>query len=512
MRKTHWLFLLTGLLAALLLVASAACGDDDDDDNGAPTATPTEAPNGTDGPSPTPGDDLDETQPGAAGIPSDPRDIEGFDGLWTIDDGLAMFAERDASEDRTGVTDSSVKICRSVPLTGQTAVYTETNAVIEEGIARVNAAGGIHGRQLEYVVRDDNGDPAQATQIVREFVENDGCFLMFNMVGTPANSAVVDYLAEEGVPSFMAGTSAVLAGEPGFPNLVSGVAPVLTAMFNFGNYIFEQNPDELVAIMYQDDDYGNSGLRGFQAAAEANGTELTAEIPFDIAAADISGQLTEAVNSGATAFVGLSFPTAWPKFLTGLRQTLGSDIKIFDPGGQAAQGAADLADDGLLDGIIGFGTSAKTITSDDPAIQIVNQIVRDAGHQPNQFAVNFGQVDIEHLARALACAGPDLTREGFIQAANGGCFDGTYTCSVCLAPSLITPQDRWLFETVEIYEYSNADGGFISTGDVVTGETAEGDGMRGNIEGFECSDELPCPWEEGCLPDATRCAWKEAFE
>lgn len=501
MRQLLSALLVFGAIAGLAAIA-AACGDDDD--QGSPTPTASGSPGASASATPA----ADTTKPGAAGIASDPRAVEGFDN-WKLDDGVAMFATRPANEDRTGVTDSSIKICQPISQTGAGAIYGPYLTLMQEDIDRINAAGGIHGRQIDWSTRDDASDATQATQIDKQLVENDRCFMIFGQKGTAVVLAQTQYMQEQGVPYFMAGASAAALGEPGYPNALSATLSVTFSTYAFASQIFADHPDQKLAIMYQNDDYGKSGLTGFETAAEQTNGQIVAKIPFDATAVDISGELNQVVNSGADGFVGIGLPPAWPKFVTGLRQTLGSDMAIYDPGGLSAL-AGDFPDkDTLLDGVIAFNAAAEQLTSSNQSVQEVNSILQAAGSTPNQFAITYGQSDIEHLARVLECAGPDLTREGFIQAMNGGCLDGSWQCTVCLAPSVVTPNDRWAFESLQYTTYDKDTHAFVATGDPVIKETSAGDGIRGNLPGYECSAELPCPWEDGCTTD-DRCAWQPA--
>jgi branched-chain amino acid transport system substrate-binding protein len=499
MRPFFTVCIVFGVILGIMALA-VACGDDDDGSSATPTASSGSSSTATATAA------ADETEPGAAGIASDPRAVEGFDN-WKLDDGIAMFASRPSSEDRTGVTDDSIKICQPISQTGSGAIYGPYLTLMQEDINRINAAGGIHGRQLDWSTRDDASDATQATQIDKELVENDGCFLIFGQKGSAIVSAQTQYMEEQGVPYFMVGASATTLGEPGYPNALSATLSVTFSTYAFATQIFADNPGQKLAIMYQNDDYGKSGLTGFETAASQTNGQIVAKIPFDATAVDISGELNEVVNSGADGFVGIGLPPAWPKFVTGLRQTLGSDMAIYDPGGLSAL-AGDFPDkDTLLDGVIAFNSAAEQLTSSNQSVQEVNSILQAAGTDPNQFAITYGQSDIEHLARVLECAGPDLTREGFIQAMNRGCLDGSWQCTVCLAPSIVTPDDRWAFESLQYTEYDPAAHTFVANGDPVIKETSAGDGIRGNLPGFECSDALPCPWNDGCTTE-DRCAWQ----
>lgn len=503
---------MTMAIIAALALAFVACGDDDDGgDDGDGTPTATSEPDGSATPAPTDGNGgEDPTQPGAAGISSDPRTVLGD---IIADDGDAMFAERDAGEDRTGVTDDSVKVCYPVTQSGPAAFYAGPTTVIEGVVAALNEAGGIHGRQIDLVVKDDGGTVDTATTVVREMVEADECFMIFGHVSGPGVFAAVEpYVDEQGIPYFMFGESGTYIGEPPKERIWTGVNPAAGAFLAFGRLIYELNPDAEVSVVWYDDPYGTSGVSGLEAANAEAGKEFVENLVILPNQPDYNGPIGQALEGDPTGIVTMGLIADLPKMVQSIRETYGSDIQIYDPGGNVILSAQAIPD--LLNGIISFNfTTVRETATDNATVVAVNQLQSDAGLTPAQFSIALGSVWVEHLIRALSCAGPDLTREGFEQAVDGGCFDGSWQCSTCLGTSIMNEYDHWPIETIQGQEYQDEVGNWVPIGDTVTFETSAGGSVRGNIEGFECGGELECPWEEGCtLESEDRCLFRAAFE
>ena len=105
------------------------------------------------------------------------------------------------SAESPGVTDTSVKIGAHYPLTGVAAPgYSEIPSGAKAYYDYVNAQGGIHGRKIDLVVKDDAYVPTNTTQVVNELVQKDQVFAIVGGLGTPTHSAVVDFLNDEKVP------------------------------------------------------------------------------------------------------------------------------------------------------------------------------------------------------------------------------------------------------------------------------------------------------------------------
>jgi branched-chain amino acid transport system substrate-binding protein len=81
-------------------------------------------------------------------------------------------------------------------------------------LAHVNARGGVAGRRLELVLRDDGGSPETALEATRELVESDGVFAIVSPTGTEEALAAHAYLHGRRVPQLFvpSGASAFAGG------------------------------------------------------------------------------------------------------------------------------------------------------------------------------------------------------------------------------------------------------------------------------------------------------------
>ena len=468
-------------LSALLLVA--ACGDDEDESSGGASATATIS----GAASPAAGS---QVKVGGAGIATKPRDIGG---LFTIDDGIAMFKDRPASEDRTGITKDTIKIGRHFALTGPGAVGGPTTAAIEAAIEKVNAAGGVHGRKIELTTRDDQFNPAVASQVVRELVERDKVFAMFDGLGTAQSAAVFDYLIAKKVPNLFMQTGAVEFGEPTHALAYPGASAYILETRAMADFIYAEHPDAKLAIIYQNDGYGKNNLDGLRAGAKAHGKELVVAVSYDIGTPDLTSQIQQVVKSGATAVFLATYPNEGVKVIKGLRETAGSKMPIYlsvvSTSGTVAEGAGQQN----YDGAVGSISSLDVVDLDKPVVQAAKKLA-DETKQPFVLSFLSGVRYVEHLVRALELAGPDPTREGLILALDNG-FDGSWTCSLCLAPPILGPQDHWPWEAYQPVRWNAAEKKFVRAGDLLIVETSKGKGIRGNIEGYDCTEKSPCPWK-----------------
>ncbi len=116
--------------------------------------------------------------------------------------------------DRTGVTDTTIKIGIHAPVTGAAPfpnkAFQDSNDLYWKFLA---AKGGVHGRNVQVVFRDDQYNPTSAVQVCREMVEKEHVFAIIGFAGADQITACARYAESAGVPYFSGGVNeAGLAG------------------------------------------------------------------------------------------------------------------------------------------------------------------------------------------------------------------------------------------------------------------------------------------------------------
>ena len=87
-----------------------------------------------------------------------------------------------------GVTATTITIGGTVPITGPAALFGSVGRGADAYFKYVNAHGGVNGRKIKYLYRDDAYDPSKTVQLTRELVENDKVFAIFSTIGTDNTS------------------------------------------------------------------------------------------------------------------------------------------------------------------------------------------------------------------------------------------------------------------------------------------------------------------------------------
>lgn len=214
--------------------------------------------------------------------------------------------------DTVGVTDTSIKIGNINPYSGPASAYGQIGETIQHFFEKVNAEGGINGRQVEYITYDDGYSPPKTVEQARKLVERDQVALIFQSLGTPTNTAIHKYMNVKKVPQLFVATGASKWGDPeNFPWTMGWQPNYQTEAKIYAQYIVDNIPDAKIAVLYQNDDYGKDYLEGFKAGLGDKASSLIVEeLPYEVADPTVDSQIIAAKGSGANVF----FNVATPKF------------------------------------------------------------------------------------------------------------------------------------------------------------------------------------------------------
>jgi branched-chain amino acid transport system substrate-binding protein len=99
-----------------------------------------------------------------------------------------------------GVSDTEIKIGNTMPYSGPASALGVFGKSETAYFAMINEQGGINGRKIIFISRDDGYSPPKTVEVVRQLVEEEHVLLLFNTAGTPTSTAIHDYLNDDKVP------------------------------------------------------------------------------------------------------------------------------------------------------------------------------------------------------------------------------------------------------------------------------------------------------------------------
>jgi ABC-type branched-subunit amino acid transport system substrate-binding protein len=327
-----------------------------------------------------------------------------------------------------GVTASSITFGSHQPLTGPAAPgYSEIAPASQAFFDYVNAHGGVFGRKLHLTYKDDAYNPTNTVNVVHQLVLQDHVFGIFEGLGTPTHTKVVSYLNASKVPDLFVASGCACWDDGTKQPYTFGWQPNYTIEGKIlGQYIKQHFAGEKVAVLYQDDDFGQGGLAGI--AAELPASQIVSKQAYQSGTTTLAPQVTAIKASKAKVLVQFTVPiytaiAELTSFTLGYKPqlvvsnvgidptTVGNLLKVVSKG--KASGT------GLIEGAITDGYLPSTADTSNPWIQLFQKIHDQYDKQaPFDGNVEYGMANAYTLVQALQAAGKNLTRQAVIDAIN----------------------------------------------------------------------------------------------
>jgi len=315
-----------------------------------------------------------------------------------------------------GVTDTTIKVGSWGPLSGPAAPWSTVLKGMDAYFSHINASGGINGRKIEFIYRDDQYNPSKTPAVVRELVEKENVFAIVGGIGTANGRAVADYLEQKGVPFFTPASGDKFWSEGGKQNVYTVFPKYETEGEIIGSYVSKDLKAKKIAVLYQDDDFGKQGLDGVKKGVAKNaGAQVVLEVSTQPTDTDLAGQVSQivekkpdalvlycAVKQAVTAVKMLDAQKKKPQIVTSF---VLSDPILFKLAGDAWEGTITSA-------------ASKLPDSDDPAVNKYREILAKfgGGKLPVGTFTMSGFLFAAPFAEAVQRAGKDLTREKLYEA------------------------------------------------------------------------------------------------
>src|SRR5215469_3384532 len=177
-----------------------------------------------------------------------------------------------------GVFSDRIVFGQSAPFDGPaSALGIEMRRGILAAFAEANAAGGLNGRRLQLVYRDDGYEPNRAIENTNRFIKDDRVFALIGEVGTPTSRAVQPIASAAGVPFIGPFSGADFLRDPSLRNVINVRASYAQETETWIEHLTTDLGFTRIALLYQDDSFGLAGRAGVVAALARRSLKLVAE-------------------------------------------------------------------------------------------------------------------------------------------------------------------------------------------------------------------------------------------
>src|SRR6204780_354137 len=225
---------------------------------------------------------------------------------------LATNAWPARAENAPGITETEIKIGQTMPYSGPASAYGVIGKTETAYFKMLNEAGGVNGRKINLISLDDGYSPPKTVEQIRRLVEQEQVAFIFNMLGTPSNAAIRQYLNDNKVPQLFVATGAAMFSDPAhFPWTMGWQPNYQTEAKIFAKHILKTKADGKIAVLYQNHGFGKDYLMGLKDGLGADHAGMvTKEVSYETSEPTVDSQVVTLQGSGADIFI----IAATPKF------------------------------------------------------------------------------------------------------------------------------------------------------------------------------------------------------
>lgn len=322
-----------------------------------------------------------------------------------------------------GVTDSTVVLGMSAPLSGPTGIYgRQMREGIEIAFQRTNVAGGVFGRRLKLVALDDGYEVDPAVANAKRLIEEERVFALMGFYGSSPTAAVLPVLTATGVP--LIGT---ISGAEALRKPVNRYMFHLRASYGDETAAIVKNlltvGVKRIAVFYQDDGFGQAGLKGVQEALAAHQLQPVAVASVPRNSVDVTAAVAEIAKGAPQAVVMVTLYRPTAEFIKQMRAAQSSPYFV----ALSPVGTDQLVDELGPDKSRGVQVAQVIPYPWSDKLEVVREYKRAAAtHAPNKPLSYYGlegYLNAKLVIAALERAGNNPTREKLMNALRSGAFD-----------------------------------------------------------------------------------------
>jgi len=327
-----------------------------------------------------------------------------------------------------GITPTEVLIGTTQPLTGPAAPgYSKISAAMTAYFDYVNAAGGVNGRKISLKVVDDGYNPATTATATRQLVLSDKVFATVGSLGTPTQTAVLDFLKTNKVPDLFVSSGSRSWDQPQKYPTTFGWQPDYTVEGKIlGSYIKKTYAGKKVCSFGQGDDFGTDGAAGVELSLGKG--SLATKQTYDPTNTNVGPQVGALKAAGCQVVVSFTVPGFTALEIGTAAQTgfmpqyvisnVGADYPTL-------QGFLKANTAALLEGAVSDDYVPLSNEATNPWNVLFQKV--DAmydNNAPYDGNVEYGMSLAYTFVQALQAAGPNPTRASIIAAVEKGGFTG----------------------------------------------------------------------------------------
>ena len=353
-----------------------------------------------------------------------------------------------------GVTDTEILLGGANDLSGPFAGFGNpavagANMYFDE----VNAAGGVNGRKIRYIVEDHSYQVPKAVQAANKLVSRDKVFGMLMSLGTPHNLASFPIMDRANVPNIMPITFAKPMQEEGPFNRRYTMGSTYYDSMKMGmEYLIAENDIKNLCVMYIPSDYGEETNEAAKDISDSNPNvtlvQASSHRPDET---DFAGAIAK-LKEANCELIGLSLTIRGAITAVGTANAMGwTDVKFIAPATGFHPAVAE-APGGASEGLyaVSYYNDLALRANEPETKAFVEKYKKATGEDVSAGAI-LGYTSARITVEGLKAAGKDLNADTF----NKGMETVSFVDGITGSTVAITPESHVAFNDVYLSQVQN---------------------------------------------------------
>jgi len=327
-----------------------------------------------------------------------------------------FFQPAFAQKDVPGVTKDSIKIGVFAPLTGEIAVYGKAAHMADAIFNKVNEEGGIHGRKIVPVVVDDGCKPVKGVAAVKKLIYQDQVFMLHGAVCSNVALAAKKEILETKIPFVVLGAANYKITTPVEKNIYTGVFTSVSVSKSMADFAMSKPGVKKVGIIKHTDEWAKSF---YEPLIEYLKTKYNivpvVDVTIERGVPDATPQILKLKQANPDIIIAVTYVVSTS---TIIRDAFKLGLKVPIVGNPAVAVDEQSVRVGIPQAMTQFFTPYWYKNSfDNPKMKEWQELLHQ--YYPKDKFDMFAGLGIGGtiaIVEALKKAGPDLTRENFVEA------------------------------------------------------------------------------------------------
>lgn len=319
-----------------------------------------------------------------------------------------------AAQDRTGVTDTTIRIGIPGPLTGPAASFGAAAYGIQAYYTYINKQGGVHGRKLELIMGDTACNEAKGVAVAKKLISQDEVFLLNGGICSGVALAMRPVIEESSVPWVVSTAVNQKISFPLAKNIFHASQTSEVAGQSFAKFMLSKDGTKKIGVIAHTNEWSKGYRDPMVEFLKTKGITPAAEVTLERGQTDATAQVLRLKEAGLDFVVAILYEPEIVVFLRDAHKLGLNTLKYGALGADFMNTEKRLGDRAPMNGF--FQAFQYKDLIDGPGIKKAREMIEPnlpAGEKLTDFTF-YGPGSSVAIVHVLEKIGRDLTREKFI--------------------------------------------------------------------------------------------------